>query len=110
MPRTKAALAAAKSRGKSLGGRRIRKSDGQPVTISRSAQERGAASGRKRAADRAADLAPTIAEFRKNGATTLQAIADGLNAAGIQTPRGKGKWSPTQVQRTLTILVAPARL
>jgi DNA invertase Pin-like site-specific DNA recombinase len=108
--RTRAALAAAKARGKTLGGKRIRKSDGQPVTISRAAQERGAASGHKRAADRAADLAPTIAEFRRNGATTLQAIADGLNAAGIQTPRGKGKWSPTQVQRTMTILVAPARL
>jgi hypothetical protein len=99
--RTKAALAAAKARGKSLGGRRVRTSDGKPVTISREAQKKGAAALRKRAAD----LAPTIAETRKSGAATLQAIANALNDAGIQTPRGRGKWTPTQVQRTLIILM-----
>jgi DNA invertase Pin-like site-specific DNA recombinase len=103
--RTKAALTAAKARGKILGGKRIRKSDGKPVVISRAAQETGAAANHKRAADRAFDLAPTIAGIQKNGATTLQAIAEALNAAGIQTPRGRGKWSPTQVQRTLIILM-----
>jgi DNA invertase Pin-like site-specific DNA recombinase len=99
--RTKAALAAAKARRKILGGKRIRMSDGKPVVISRAAQETGAAANRKRAADRAFDLAG----IQKNGATTLQAIAEALNAAGIQTPRGRGKWSPTQVQRTLIILM-----
>jgi DNA invertase Pin-like site-specific DNA recombinase len=58
--RTKAALAAAKARGKTLGGARIRKMDGQRVTISRTAQEFGAAANRKRAVDRATDLAPTL--------------------------------------------------
>jgi hypothetical protein len=106
--RTKAALAAAKARGRFLGGRRTRKSDGKPVTISLAARKTGAAANRKRAADRAADLAPTIAEIRKKGATTLQAVAEGLNAAGIQTPRGGGKWSPTQVQRTLIVLMDSA--
>ena len=44
--RTKAALTAAKARGKILGGKRIRKSDGKPVVISRAAQETGAAANR----------------------------------------------------------------
>jgi DNA invertase Pin-like site-specific DNA recombinase len=59
--RTRAALAAAKARGKALGGTRTRKSDGQRVVISRTAQKTGAAANRRRATDRAADLAPTIA-------------------------------------------------
>jgi hypothetical protein len=70
----------------------------------RAAQKRGAASNRERAVDRAADLAPTIAQIRATGATTLAAIAEGLNAAAIPTPRGQGKWSPVQVRRTLQAL------
>jgi len=50
--RTKAALTAAKARGKILGGRRIRKSDGKPVVISRARPRKGAAANRKRATDR----------------------------------------------------------
>jgi DNA invertase Pin-like site-specific DNA recombinase len=99
--RTRAALAAAKARGKRLGGRRIRKSDGQPVLIAHAAQKRGASANRMRAVDRAADLAPTIGEIQARGAKTLAAISEGLNAAGIPTPRGQGKWSPVQVKRTL---------
>jgi DNA invertase Pin-like site-specific DNA recombinase len=102
--RTKAALAAAKANGKKLGGRRIRKSDGQPVLIAHVAQKRGANANRMRAVDRATDLAPSIAEIQASGAKTLAAIADGLNAAGIPTPRGQGKWSPVQVKRTLEAL------
>lgn len=105
--RTKAALAAAKARGKSLGGRRVRLSDGQPVTLSHAAQKAGAAASRKRAADRAADLAPTIAAIRESGATTLSAIAAGLDAVGIATPRGNGRWKPMQVKRTLDALKGP---
>jgi hypothetical protein len=62
-----------------------------------------AASG-KASFDRAADLAPTIAQIRNGGATTLRDIAAGLNAAGIPTPRGHGKWAPVQVKRTLKAL------
>jgi DNA invertase Pin-like site-specific DNA recombinase len=92
--RTKAALAAARARGQKLGGPRIRKSDGEPVRISRAAQKGGAAANRTRALDRAADLAPTIAQIRERGAKSLNAIATGLNAAGIPTPRGRGKVEP----------------
>jgi transposase InsO family protein len=77
------------------------KNDGQPVVISQDARQRGAAANRMRAVERAADLAPTIAQIRAAGAETLTAIAAGLNDAGIQTPRGQGKWSPAQVARTL---------
>ncbi|WP_407174540.1 recombinase family protein [Bradyrhizobium sp. STM 3562] len=102
--RTRAALAAAKARGKKLGGQRIRRSNGQPVLISHAAQKRGATANRMRAVDRAADLAPIITEIQANGAKTLAAIAEGLNAASIPTPRGQGKWSPVQVKRTLEAL------
>jgi DNA invertase Pin-like site-specific DNA recombinase len=92
--RTRAALAAAKARGKKLGGPRIRKSNGKPVVISREAQMQGASANRVRAVTRAKDLAPTIAQIQAPGAVTLEAIADGLTAAGIPTPRGHGKWKP----------------
>jgi DNA invertase Pin-like site-specific DNA recombinase len=105
--RTKAALAAAKARGKKLGGKRVRQSDGKPVTLSHEAQKAGAAASRRRATDRAADLAPTIATIREGGATTLAAIAAGLDAAGIAPPRGRGTWKPMQVKRTLDALGHP---
>jgi DNA invertase Pin-like site-specific DNA recombinase len=60
--RTKAALAAAKARGRTLGGPRVRKSDGRSVVIDRKAQKSGAAANRKRAVDRAADLALKIVD------------------------------------------------
>jgi DNA invertase Pin-like site-specific DNA recombinase len=102
--RTKDALAAAKARGKKLGGVRVRTSNGQRVIIGRQAQRAGAAANHKRAADRAADLAPAIANIRNNGAATLRDIAAGLEAAGIVTPRGQAKWSPTQVKRAVETL------
>jgi Recombinase len=49
---------------------------------------------------RTADLAPTIAELQAAGATSLRAIAAGLNERRIPTARG-GDWSPTQVMRVL---------
>src|SRR4051812_33885287 len=47
--RTKAALAAAKARGRVLGGARVRRSNGQRVTIGRQAQKLGAAANHQRA-------------------------------------------------------------
>jgi hypothetical protein len=52
------------------------------------------------AADRAADIAPVIAELKTIGAKSLNAIADGLNERGITAARG-GSWSATQVARVL---------
>jgi len=61
---------------------------------------RGRAELSARARARSADLAPVIAGLRAAGATTLTALATGLNERGIPASRG-GWWSPTQVGRML---------
>jgi DNA invertase Pin-like site-specific DNA recombinase len=92
--RTKDALAAAKKRGKVLGGFR-----GKVPTAKDRARS---AETRQRKADaRASDLAPTIAGLQAAGKTSLRAIAEGLNELGIPTARGTGQWSSTQVMRVL---------
>ncbi len=106
--RTKAALQAAKARGTKLGGRRPRKSDGQLVTIDADMRALGIAARQQRAADRATDIAPTIKALQAAGATSLRAIAAGLNAQGIPTARGHGVWSAVQVARVLERILSPA--
>jgi len=54
----------------------------------------------ERARQRAAELAPIIAELQAGGVTTLKAIADALNERGIPTARG-GRWSAVQVSRVI---------
>src|SRR5215218_2962080 len=66
--RTKAALAAAKARGKKLGGNR-------GVVLSDAARARGREVQVARADERAADLKPILREFRAKGMTTLGDIA-----------------------------------
>jgi DNA invertase Pin-like site-specific DNA recombinase len=92
--RTKAALAAAKRRGKKLGGNRGVKPTEKMRALSTAALQ-------QRADARAADIGPTIKALQAAGATSLRAIAAKLNEAGIPTPRGNGQWSAVQVQRTL---------
>jgi DNA invertase Pin-like site-specific DNA recombinase len=92
--RTRDALAAARKRGKKLGGYRA----GAKLT----AKARKAANdaNARIAAERAADLAPVIADLRAGGATSLRAIAAGLNQRGIPTARN-GAWTATQVMRVI---------
>lgn len=92
--RTKDALAAAKRRGTMLGGDR-------GVVPSKKAREMAAETLQARANARASDLAPIIRELQEAGKTSLRAIAEGLNEAGIPTPR-QSKWSAVQVQRVLS--------
>jgi DNA invertase Pin-like site-specific DNA recombinase len=92
--RTKAALAAAKKRGKKLGGNR-------GVKPTAKMRARSTAVLQQRADARAADIAPTIRKLQAAGATSLRAIAAKLNEAGIPTARGQGEWSAVQVQRVL---------
>jgi DNA invertase Pin-like site-specific DNA recombinase len=92
--RTKAALAAAKKRGVTLGGFR-----GKVPTAKHRALS--AAALRRKADSRAVDLASTIKTLQAAGATSLRAIAYGLNAQGIPTARGQGTWSAIQVARVL---------
>jgi hypothetical protein len=61
---------------------------------------RGAANARV-ASERAAAIAPIIAEIRAAGATSLRAIVAGLNERGIPTARGTGSWSASQVARIM---------
>lgn len=42
-----------------------------------------------------------ITALRARGATSLRAIAKGLNATGIPTARGRGQWTAVQVKRVL---------
>jgi DNA invertase Pin-like site-specific DNA recombinase len=92
--RTKAALAAAKKRGVKLGGYRA----GAKLTAKM--RKAGNETNARKAAQRAAEVAPIIAELQASGATSLQAIADGLNERGIPTAKG-ASWLPTQVMRVL---------
>jgi len=42
-----------------------------------------------------------VKELQASGATSLRAIAAGLNARKIPTSRGSGEWSAVQVARVL---------
>jgi hypothetical protein len=57
-----------------------------------------------RAKQKAADLAPVIAELRAAGVTSLRSIAAALSERGIPTVAGSGRWHHAQVRRV------PARL
>jgi DNA invertase Pin-like site-specific DNA recombinase len=92
--RTKKALAAAKKRGKKLGGDR-----GQ--VPGRLAHRRSREAVQAKADARAADLLPAIEAARVAGAASLRAIAAHLNEHGIPTARGTGHWSAVQVARVL---------
>jgi DNA invertase Pin-like site-specific DNA recombinase len=92
--RTKDALAAAKKRGTKLGGDR-------GVVPTKKARTMAVGALQARADSRAKDIGPIIRELQAAGKTSLRAIAEGLNEAGIPTARGRGSWSAVQVQRVL---------
>jgi DNA invertase Pin-like site-specific DNA recombinase len=91
--RTKAALAAAKARGRVLG---------RPENLKNqeAGRERGRAQRTRTAGERAADLRPIIADLQASGAKSLRQIAAGLNQRGIPAARS-GAWSAVQVKRVL---------
>jgi hypothetical protein len=95
--RIKAGLAAAKARGVKLGGNR-------GVVLTDAARYAGSKALKARANARAADLALTIADIQASGARSLRAIAAALNARGIPTATGTGKWEAAQVARVLARL------
>jgi DNA invertase Pin-like site-specific DNA recombinase len=87
--RTKAALAAAKARGKKLGSPKL-------AVATKLGNQANAA-----AADRfARNVVPIIREIKATGATSLRAVAAALTARGIATARG-GEWNAAQVANVL---------
>jgi DNA invertase Pin-like site-specific DNA recombinase len=82
--RTKAALAAAKRRGKKLGGNR-------GVKPTAKMRARSTAVLQQRASARAADIGPTIHALQAAGKRSLRAIAKGLNDQSIPTARGSAR-------------------
>ena len=88
--RTRAALAAKKAQGAKLGNR----------TNLDEASAKGATANRAAADAFAANVLPVVRQIQASGATTLQAIAEALNARGIRTARG-GQWHAMTVQNLL---------
>lgn len=92
--RTKAALAAAKERGKQLGSPLLRRGERIPG----SGAPANANAARTSKADAfALEIAQIIGE---NGGASLREVAEMLNNAGYRTARG-GEWHPTSVARIL---------
>ncbi len=92
--RTKAALAAAKARGQTLGNPRLAEARASVNAI------------RTAGADTfAATVAPVIAEAQAAGAKSLRQIAAALNGRGIATARG-GKWEAATVANVLKRVAA----
>jgi DNA invertase Pin-like site-specific DNA recombinase len=87
--RTKAALAAAKARGATLGSPELPK-----------ARKSAVATIKALADQHATNVLPIIREIKRAGATSLHQIADALNARGITTPRG-GQWYASSVRNAL---------
>jgi DNA invertase Pin-like site-specific DNA recombinase len=89
--RTKAALQAAKARGRKLGS---------PIAGRTVAKARAARSAY--AAKANATTLAVIREVQKSGITSLAGIARTLRARGVKTPAGRSQWQAVQVSRLLS--------
>ena len=91
--RTKAALAAARSRGTALGGYR-------GGSVSDAARARSIQTRRKAADEFGADIMELISAIRRDGTTGLRPIARELQQRSIPTRRG-GQWTASKVKAVL---------
>lgn len=91
--RTKAALAAAKARGKQLGWSIPSRFEEQRI-----ASRRGADANHRHAQQFASNVMPIVASIRAAGISSLAGIAEALNARGVATARG-GHWHAATVRR-----------
>ncbi len=95
--RTKAALAAAKTRGVKLGNPNLRPGNG-----SRASAKAARAARTRRSNEHADDVSPYIDEALAAGCKTLGDLSRALTARGIPTPGGQIKlWRSEQVRRVL---------
>lgn len=99
--RTRAALQAAKARGKRLGN------PNGAAALKRADKGNAAAvvAIQAEARKRAETLQDMVADIRGGGVTTLAGMAAELNRRGAKTPRG-GSWHPTSVARLVERLAA----
>lgn len=95
--RTKAALAAARARGVTLGGYR-------GFTPDDAQRRRGRETASSRAQAFRSRVIPMIRDMQARGVITLRSIAKELNAQHITTARG-GKWQANTVRRLLEAAV-----
>lgn len=93
--RVKEALAAAKARGRKLGGDR-----GNLASVSRVGHQRSIQVRQERAQARLADLQPHLDAARAEGHTSLRTVAAYLNARHIKTAQGKA-WNAASVRRII---------
>jgi DNA invertase Pin-like site-specific DNA recombinase len=99
--RTRAALAAARARGKALGGDRGYRPPRGPDAAK-------AAAGRRDAAARTAHrLNLELERLRAEGFEGYAELARALTARGVRTPSGKATWSHTMVARTIRTVSRP---
>ncbi len=93
--RTRAALVAAKARGRVLGGDRGYRPAAGPDAAA-------AVQARHEAAERAAHrLMLEVERLRAEGVLGQAALARALNERGVPSPRGRGAWTHTTVARVL---------
>jgi DNA invertase Pin-like site-specific DNA recombinase len=93
--RTRAALAAAKARGRVLGGDRGYRPAAGPDAAA-------AAQARREAAERAAHrLVLEVERLHTEGVLSRSALARALNERGVPTSTGSGAWTHTTVARVL---------
>ncbi len=94
--RTKEALLRKKQEGVVLGN---------PVNLPE-AQARGAATNKRRAAQRAEAIEPVLDQIMKNGGETASEIARALNERGFRTARGL-PWNKSNIRRLLSRVKKP---
>jgi DNA invertase Pin-like site-specific DNA recombinase len=99
--RTKAALAAAKARGKQLGNK--------ATLVPGAGREQASAAAQAKAQVRGRELRGVVEALRAEGFTSAKGIARELSRRGIETPRGKAMWTATQVGRLLGQPIRPSR-
>jgi len=88
-PSTRAALQAAKARGRKLGNPRLAEAAARGVEALKAGADRFAG-----------NVLPVIREIQASGITSANAIAGRLNERGVKTARG-GKWTHVQVGAAL---------
>jgi DNA invertase Pin-like site-specific DNA recombinase len=87
--RTRAALAAARARGTKLGNPNLA-----------DAREKALEAVKTNSETFVSNTWPIIRDLRASGCSTLQSIANALNARGVRTAR-RGSWTATAVRRVL---------